>query len=44
MSKILVYPNKILRKKTEAVVKVDEKLLKQISILNQKLISKIEKL
>lgn len=33
MSKILVYPNEILRKKAAAVAKVDKKLLKQVKEL-----------
>jgi len=39
MKKILVYPNKILRKKTNIVEKVDTNLIKEIEILKKQLIA-----
>jgi len=37
MSKILVYPNKILRKKAKEVVKIDKQLVKEVDLLKKKL-------
>ncbi|MDD4938004.1 MAG: peptide deformylase [Candidatus Shapirobacteria bacterium] len=37
MSKILIYPNKILRKKTKEIVKIDEQLIKEIDLLSKEL-------
>jgi len=37
MSKILTYPNKILRKKTKEIIKVDKKLINELELLKKDL-------